>query len=595
MKLLQNARVLAVFSIVAGLVIPSLCLAQREVNWQLNPKGFPDKASVFVDVTDRVGGKPNFVGTIAPTGFAVSVDEFTGDQGGYIMNQQTLRAGNAGSQVLIMIDRSRSYTGSFAKAKRMAKEIVNHRLMNPGIDQIAVASFPASGYSESRLLMSFTNNKASLNQAIDAISLPPKDDKTGARICNALAEGLTFFPENVTDKYRTVIFLTGGADKGEGKGNCVRDSYAAGKVPFNNLVFKLDRKYDDPRNSHKIENGCHDLAKNTGGRSYFRKTESEMKAFINSFWSRIRAQYHLQVNFPCYKPSPQVQHYSMLKVDGRDTEVIKFQATSMPAPVPEITAIYPQQAYRNQVDDGNIDLTIDGKGFCAMPGRIKAYVGGVPVNVKSYNPFRVVASLNSNTKSGTIKLANYFGQQGESPMKFNIIKPPKGAEASSTLMYLVIGFVVLIVLAVIIVALRSRKAKVPLGPPPTASDVRPSSVSSGGAPKTVAVNATSNAWVQRQDGSKQDLSIGDNILGREDHCAFKLTVQGVSREHAKIFVDPGSGSITVEDLGSTNGTFHGSAETTQALANKLTAKQIVANGDHIWISGEQLTIFIKEG
>ena len=56
-------------------------------------------------------------------------------------------------------------------------------------------------------------------------------DKTGGRICNALSEGLRWFPEKVNDRYRVMILLTGGADKGEGKGSCVQDSFEGGLVP----------------------------------------------------------------------------------------------------------------------------------------------------------------------------------------------------------------------------------------------------------------------------------------------------------------------------------------------------------------------------
>jgi len=51
----------------------------------------------------------------------------------------------------------------------------------------------------------------------------------------------------------------------------------------------------------------------------------------------------------------------------KTAEGIKFEATSAPAPTPTITAIYPDQASRKDIDDGKIDLTIDGNGSAARP------------------------------------------------------------------------------------------------------------------------------------------------------------------------------------------------------------------------------------
>jgi DNA-binding winged helix-turn-helix (wHTH) protein len=58
------------------------------------------------------------------------------------------------------------------------------------------------------------------------------------------------------------------------------------------------------------------------------------------------------------------------------------------------------------------------------------------------------------------------------------------------------------------------------------------------------------------------LSLGDNLVGRDAACAVWMDESGVSRRHARILVTAaaadGSGDVTVEDLGSTNGTFlHG--------------------------------------
>jgi hypothetical protein len=600
MKPIDRTGWLAALAMVVLLAVPATSAAQREVHWQLNPVGFPANTPVFVDVQDG----PNLRRDLPATAFAISMDEFVGEQGGWITNTQQTGAGWAGAEVLIMIDRSRSYTGKWDEMKKIARSIVNY--MDPGRDTVAVASFPAAGgYSESKLDRKFTNSKGQAINAINRISLPPKDDKTGARICEALSEGLKYFPEQPADKYRVIIFLSGGADKGEGKGDCVKESYAAGLVPFFNIIFKLDKKYDDPRNSHKIENKAHELAQNTMARSIFRRSDNELKQFVGHMWNRIRSQYYLQVTFPCFNPAPYIEHTTMLKVEGKDTEGIKFQATSQPAPIPEISAIYPPQAYRNHVDDGAVDLTIDGKGFCGRPGQVKAFVGGRQVQLKSQNPFRLVASLNKSVESGAVKVINRFGQNGESPMDFDIIKPPKGAEASMTLVYLVIGVVALVVIAVIIVALRSRKAKTKAGPPAAAPSVpppaaappstgaaapAPAAPAAGGAPKTMAITKLTRVWITRADGSVVDLKPGVNLIGREPHCALQLEITGVSREHAKVDADFNTGAVFVEDLGSTNGTYWGPSGAAETDLQKLAQRKLLTAGDTIWIGGEKLTI-----
>lgn len=582
-------RIATAFVVLACIAAASSAQAQREVHWQINPSGFPDNAAVFVDVKDGV----QFTRSLPATSFAVSVDEYAGEQGGWIMNQAQQIAGQAGAMVLIMIDRSRSYTGEFERAKRMAKEIVER--MDPTKDQIAIASFPAmSGYSEAKQEMGFSKDKATLKAVIDKIALPPKGDETAARFCDSLNEGLNFFPDTVKDKYRAVIFLTGGADKDEGKGNCVQKSYAAGKVPFFTLGFVLDKKYDDRRNSHKIENGLYDLAQATGGQSCFRRSDSEIATFVGMFWNRVRSQYLLQINFPCFNPAPIIEHTSMLKVEGKDTEGIKFQATSAQAPLPTITALYPAQAYRTDVDDGKVDLTVDGSGFCGGAAQLRATVNGMAVQVRSANPFRLVASLNSTVDTGTVKVTNRFGQTGESVLRFEVVKPPKGAEASSTLMVLVILIVVVVVLAVLIVAIKSRKAKVVVPPrAPAAPSSAPAAPSHAPAARTVALSGVSGAFVVRVDGSRVELVPGQNLIGREPQCRIKLDVAGVSREHARVDFDPQTNQIWVTDNGSTNGTYLGPKDGPQSGAARLAARTQWTANDAVWIGGDKLLAVIE--
>jgi len=218
------------------------------------------------------------------------------------------------------------------------------------------------------------------------------------------------------------------------------------------------------------------------------------------------------------------------------------------------------------------------------------------VQIKTHSPFRVVASLNSSVDSGKVKITNNFNQTGESFMKFEVVKPPKGAEASSTLMYLVIGGIALVILAVIIVALRSRKARVPKGAAPQAP-VAPVSGGSlpGAAPKTVAMGAVSTHFATKADGTRIDLLPGANIIGREAHCRIVLTVNGVSREHAKLEFDPGSGAVMVEDLGSTNGTYWGAVGATDAQLVQVTQRKVLNSGESVWIGGERILITIQSG
>jgi hypothetical protein len=582
---------LAVFTCVG---IPLNASAQRDVNWQIDPKGFPGDVSVFIDVEENGVFKRD----LTAAAFALSMDEFAGEQGGWILNQQQVTSGWAGAQVLVMIDISRSYTDDFDKAKRVVRAIINY--MDPARDTMAIGTAPRKdGFSEANLNVPFTSDKNALLSGLNQIKPLPSNDESGARICNSLSEGLRWFPEQPSDKYRAVMVLTGGADKGEGEGDCVEKSYANGKVPFYSIVFTLDRKYDDPRNAHKIENKTHELSQKTGGRSIFRQSENDYLQFVGLLWNRIRSQYLLRVTFPCYKPMPIIEHVSVLKVEGRDADGIKFQATSAPAPTPEITAIYPQFATRRDIDDGKVELTVDGRGFCGSPGTVKVFVGNASVAPNSQNPFRVVASLNSSVENGNVKVYNRFGQKGESAVKFEVQKPPKGAEASSTLTAIVIAIVVLAGLAILLVALKSRKAKAPTqsspSTPPAPAMAPAAAPSTGGAAKTMAMNAISRAWIERKDGERVDLDEGVNIIGREDTCRIKLEVPGVSREHARIDLQKAQGLIWLEDLGSTNGTFWGRRGAGEDDLKRVEKKQILSAGDTIWIGGECLTVRFEGG
>ena len=51
------------------------------------------------------------------------------------------------------------------------------------------------------------------------------------------------------------------------------------------------------------------------------------------------------------------------------------------------------------------------------------------------------------------------------------------------------------------------------------------------------------------------LSAGENLIGRNPECGVWVDAAGVSRRHARLWLDAESGAASIEDLASTNGTF----------------------------------------
>lgn len=86
------------------------------------------------------------------------------------------------------------------------------------------------------------------------------------------------------------------------------------------------------------------------------------------------------------------------------------------------------------------------------------------------------------------------------------------------------------------------------------------------------------AW----DSKTSQLSEGDNIIGRDPRCSVWLDAAGVSRRHARIRVDSASRRVTLEDLGSTNGTFLRRAP--------VHAEVALTDGDVIKVGAVDLTI-----
>jgi DNA-binding winged helix-turn-helix (wHTH) protein len=86
------------------------------------------------------------------------------------------------------------------------------------------------------------------------------------------------------------------------------------------------------------------------------------------------------------------------------------------------------------------------------------------------------------------------------------------------------------------------------------------------------------AW----SGKTCQLSEGDNSIGRDPRSGVWLDAPGVSRRHATIRVDSGSRRVTLEDVGSTNGTFLQHAPVHAVVA--------LTDGDVITVGAVDLTV-----
>lgn len=82
-----------------------------------------------------------------------------------------------------------------------------------------------------------------------------------------------------------------------------------------------------------------------------------------------------------------------------------------------------------------------------------------------------------------------------------------------------------------------------------------------------------------------DLSLGETMIGRSEGCVPLLrTDQSLSRRHAKLTHDP-PGAISVEDLGSLNGT--------QLNGSPVTSATPMRPGDTLTVSGSTLTLQVS--
>jgi hypothetical protein len=84
-------------------------------------------------------------------------------------------------------------------------------------------------------------------------------------------------------------------------------------------------------------------------------------------------------------------------------------------------------------------------------------------------------------------------------------------------------------------------------------------------------------------GTRHVLDQGSNVLGRGTDADIRLPDTGVSRKHADVQLD--GGTVTVEDLGSTNGTL---------VNGRRVARQELADGDVVRI-GHSVLVYRQDG
>ncbi|MBY0492855.1 MAG: FHA domain-containing protein [Cyanobacteria bacterium] len=81
------------------------------------------------------------------------------------------------------------------------------------------------------------------------------------------------------------------------------------------------------------------------------------------------------------------------------------------------------------------------------------------------------------------------------------------------------------------------------------------------------------------------LGVGTHLVGRDRECEVFLNDVSVSREHARIVVT--SRSVTVEDLGSKNGT--------QVNGTRIAKPTAIESGDQITFGSVQMSIELQRG
>jgi pSer/pThr/pTyr-binding forkhead associated (FHA) protein len=81
-------------------------------------------------------------------------------------------------------------------------------------------------------------------------------------------------------------------------------------------------------------------------------------------------------------------------------------------------------------------------------------------------------------------------------------------------------------------------------------------------------------------GRTYDLSAGPVTIGRDAHCTIALDDNYVSQRHASVTAT--DGQITVDDLGSTNGTY--------VNGRRLTGPAVLRPGDRLQVGGATLEL-----
>jgi pSer/pThr/pTyr-binding forkhead associated (FHA) protein len=77
------------------------------------------------------------------------------------------------------------------------------------------------------------------------------------------------------------------------------------------------------------------------------------------------------------------------------------------------------------------------------------------------------------------------------------------------------------------------------------------------------------------------LGTGENTIGRAPQCHVWVDAAGVSRQHARIRIAPAGRHASIEDLGSTNGTF--------LRGSRLNKPEDLRDGDVVQIGSVALT------
>ncbi|MGY1855683.1 FhaA domain-containing protein [Modestobacter sp. SYSU DS0290] len=126
-----------------------------------------------------------------------------------------------------------------------------------------------------------------------------------------------------------------------------------------------------------------------------------------------------------------------------------------------------------------------------------------------------------------------------------------------------------------------------LPPLPPLAGVQGRSATDTGAPDPGAVGRTgqrtSHVLVVDGPGTKHVLEQGSNVLGRGTDADVRLPDTGVSRKHADVQL--AGNRVTVEDLGSTNGTL---------VNGRRVSRQELADGDVIRI-GHSVLVYRQDG